>query len=145
MKTFKTAIMLCILLIIGMQGMQSQEMKVTKYDNPEWIRVGYVKFKPMMKQKAQEIIRNYFAKADKNLGRPGPMSFELASGEYDMIVMFPMEHGIETLNYEMTQEDIDWMQEMSKLAGGPDKAMEKMQEFYSYVETWESDIARRLN
>lgn len=35
------------------------------------------------------------------------------------------------------------MSEMSNLTGGPDKAMAKMQEFYSYVAKMDSDIAMK--
>ncbi|MAP53901.1 hypothetical protein [Altibacter sp.] len=125
--------------------LQAQEMKVKKYDNPEWVRMAYVKFKPMMKEKAQAIIKDYFMKADMNLGNTGPMSFEMASGEYDMLVIFPLEEGIETLNYEMSPDDVKWMNEMSKLTGGMDKAMAKLQEFYSYVADWDSELARKHN
>lgn len=135
---------LAVLVMIACTGMlQAQEMKVKKYDNPEWVRVAYVKFKPMMKDRAQAIIKDYFMKADMNLGNPGPMAFDMASGEYDMLVIFQLEEGLETLNYEMSPDDVKWMQEMSKLTGGPDKAMAKLQEFYSYVDRWDSELARK--
>ncbi|MAN59128.1 MAG: hypothetical protein CMC08_04750, partial [Flavobacteriaceae bacterium] len=74
-----------------------------------------------------------------------PMSFEMATGEYDMMVAFPMDQGIESLNYEMSPTDIQWMTEMSKIAGGQEKAMAKLQEFYSYVDKMDSNLARRVN
>lgn len=145
MKTIKTAIVALVFLLASVGTVQSQEMKVKKYDNPEWVRVGMIKFKPMMKEKAQSIINNYFVKADMALGKKGPTAFDMATGEYDMIVAFPMDQGIETLNYEMSDSDIAWIKELSKLTGGQEQAMAKLQEFYGMVDKMTSDIARKLN
>ncbi|HBY69928.1 MAG TPA: hypothetical protein DEG69_20595 [Flavobacteriaceae bacterium] len=143
MKQVNALLLTLTLLVCCCSGVWAQEMKVEKHENPEWVRIAYVKFKPMMKDKAKSIINDYFMKAGQNSGTQQPMSFDLASGEYDMIVVFPLEKGIETLNYEMTEDDVKWMGEMSKLTGGPDKAMAKMQEFYSYVAKMDSDIAMK--
>ena len=145
MKPFKTILLTCLFLGACIGSMNSQEMAVKKYDNPEWVRIGMIKFKPMMKEKAQDLINNFFVKADQAAGRKGPIAFDLATGEYDMIVAFPMEHGIETLNYEMSPSDITWMKELSKIAGGQEQAMAKLQEFYGMVDKLTSDIARKLN
>lgn len=145
MKLFKTTLLVCSFLIASLGNMHSQEMKVKKYDNPKWVRIGMVKFKPMMKERAQAIINDYFMKADMALGNSGPTAFDMASGEYDMIVAFPMDQGVETLNYEMSPSDIDWMKELAKLTGGQQQAMAKLQEFYDMVDRWDSDIARKLN
>lgn len=145
MKLFKLILIVCLFLFAGITSMNGQEMQVKKYDNPQWVRIGMVKFKPMMKEKAKAIINNYFVKADMALGKNGPTAFDMASGEYDMIVAFPMDQGIETLNYEMSPSDISWMKELAKLTGGPDQAMAKLQEFYDMVDKWDSDIARKVN
>lgn len=143
MKNVKALLLTLAVLLCCSSGLWGQEMKVKKHENPEWVRIAYVKFKPMMKDKAKSIINDYFMKAGQNSGGLEPTSYDLASGEYDMIVIFPLEKGIETLNYEMTEDDIKWMSEMSKLTGGQDKAMAKMQEFYSYVSKMDSDIAMK--
>lgn len=143
MKQIHTITLFVVVILFFNSNVLAQEMKVSKHENPEWVRIAYVKFKPMMKDKAKSIINDYFMKAGQNSGGLQPTSYDLASGEYDMLVIFPMEKGIETLNYKMTEDDVKWMSEMSNLTGGPDKAMAKMQEFYSYVAKMDSDIAMK--
>ncbi|PVW14670.1 hypothetical protein [Marixanthomonas spongiae] len=143
MKKVNALLCTIAVLLCYSSGLWAQEMKAKKHENPEWVRIAYVKFKPMMKDKAKSIINDYFMKAGQNSGGAAPTSYDLASGEYDMLVIFPMEKGIETLNYKMTEEDVKWMGELSKLTGGQEKAMAKMQEFYSYVAKMDSDIAMK--
>lgn len=120
-----------------------QEMKAKKYDDPTWVSIGMIKFKAMGKSKAMKIVDDYFSKADEAAGIKSPTVYHLVGGEYDMMVVWEMSEGIETLNYETSPEDVKWFGEMTKLTGGQDKTMEKLEEFYSYVDGWESTIARK--
>ncbi|MCG9973374.1 hypothetical protein [Christiangramia crocea] len=142
MRSLKYLLVL-IFLMAGMQYTGAQEMSAKKYDNPNWVQMVYIKFKPMKKDPAMGIIQEYFAKADQNAGIEAPTVYHFATGDYDMLVVWEMEEGIETLNYEMTPNDAKWMNEMAKLAGSPDKAMSKMDEFFTYVDLWETSIARK--
>ncbi|MCB7482457.1 hypothetical protein [Christiangramia sediminis] len=142
MKTFKTTLALLVFLIAGNLSF-GQEMKAEKYENPQWVSMASIKFKPMKKDAAMEIIHNYFAKADEDAGIKPPTAFHFVTGKYDMLVIWEMPEGIETLNYKMTPEDVKWMSSMAKIAGGQDKAMAKLDEFMTYVETWDNSIARK--
>lgn len=142
MKSLKTLLAI-VFLISGMNLVNAQEMSAKKYEDPTWVNMVYVKFKPMKKGPAMEIIENYFSKADENAGIDAPTAYHLAFGKYDMLVIWELEEGVETLNYEMTPDDVKWMKEMAKLTGGQDKAMAKLEEFYSYVEDWETSLARK--
>ena len=142
MKILKT--LLAIVFLFGAMNLaSSQEMSAKKYDNPTWVNMVYIKFKPMKKGSAMELIEQYFAKADENAGIDPPTAYHFATGNYDMLVIWEMKEGVETLNYEMTPDDVKWMKEMAKLTGGQDKAMAKLEEFYSYVEDWETSLARK--
>ena len=59
-----------------------------------------------------------------------------------MLVIWELKEGIETLNYEMSPDDVRWMTEMGKLTGGMEQTMTKLEEFYSYVDGWETELAR---
>ncbi|MCM8568859.1 hypothetical protein NE848_05680 [Gramella jeungdoensis] len=142
MRTIRTILGL-LFLFCSIHLVTAQEMTAKKYENPNWVQMVYIKFKPMKKDAAMGIIQEYFAKADKNAGIEEPTVYHFATGDHDMLVVWEMEEGIETLNYEMTPNDAKWMNEMAKLAGGPDKAMAKMDEFFTYVDLWESSIARK--
>lgn len=142
MRTIKS-ILAVLFLFSSIQLVSAQDMKAEKYENPKWVQMVYVKFKPMKKGAAMKVVEEYFAKADANAGIDPPTVYHFATGEYDMMVVWDMKEGVETLNYEMTPDDVKWMKEMAKLAGGQDKAMGKMEEFYSYVADWKTAMARK--
>lgn len=142
MRSLKSLLAL-IFIVSGMHLASAQEMTAKKYENPTWVHMVYIKFKPMKKGPAMKVVDEYFAKADQNAGIDPPTVYHFVTGQYDMMVVWEMPEGVETLNYEMTPDDVKWMEEMSKLAGGQDKAMSKMEEFYSYVEDWKTSIARK--
>jgi len=143
MKMFKITTMAMILFLIAGNFSFAQEMQAEKYENPEWVNIAYIKFKPMKKDPAMSIVENYFMKADEDAGIEAPTSYHFAFGKYDMMVIWKMDEGVETLNYKMTPEDVEWMKSMAKIAGGQEKAMEKLGEFMSYVETWDNALARK--
>ncbi|MFD1094987.1 hypothetical protein [Salegentibacter chungangensis] len=141
MKTMKITLILAAFLFCG-QGLFAQEMGPKKYENPNWIYVSFIKFHPGKKDKAVKIIDDYFAKADANAGISPPTVLNMTTGDFDFVVVWKLEEGIETLNYEISPDDAKWYAEMGKLAGGMDKAEEVMQEFFSYVEMWKTEIGR---
>ena len=142
MKLFKTTIAVFVFLFASSFSF-SQEMKAEKYENPKWVSISYIKFKPMKKDPAMGIINNYFAKADEDAGIDPPVAYNFPMGKYDMMVIWDMEDGIETLNWKTTPGDVKWMTSMAKIAGGQDKAMAKLEEFLSYVEAWDNTMARK--
>ena len=142
MKQFQT-ILGVALFFIAVNFSYAQEMKAEKYENPEWVSIVKIKFKPMKKEPAMGIINNYFVKADEDSGAPAPTTYHFPMGDYDMMVIWEMEDGLETLNWKTTPGDVKWMNSMAKIAGGPDKAMAKLDEFMSYVEKWDTSMARK--
>jgi hypothetical protein len=142
MRTFKTGLTVFIFLIASSLSF-GQEMKAEKYENPTWVTMSYIKFKPMKKDAAMKIIDDYFVKADQNAGIKAPTVYHFVTGDYDMLVVWEMEEGIETLNYKLTPDDAKWFGEMAKLTGGQDKAMQKMDEFFSHVASWDNSLARK--
>jgi hypothetical protein len=134
---------LAIAFLFSSQLLSAQEMKAKKMDNPVWVRMAFVKFEPGKMDKAQKIIKDYFSKADENAGIATPTTYNMSTGDYDMVVVWELEEGIETLNYEMSPNDVKWIGEMSTLAGSQEKAMEKLDEFYSYLVDWKTEIARK--
>ena len=142
MKAIKTIFAVSVFLF-AVNFSFAQDMKAEKYENPEWVTIAKIKFKPMKKDAAMSIIENYFAKADEDAGIKPPTAFHMVGGDYDMMVIWDMEEGVETLNYKMTPDDVKWMKSMAKIAGGQDKAMAKLDEFMSYVDAWDNSLARK--
>ncbi len=135
--------LLVFTILFSSQFLSAQEMKAKKMENPVWVKMAFIKFEPGKMEKANEIIKNYFAKADMNAGISQPTAYRMTTGSYDMIVVWELEEGVETLNYEMSPNDVKWMSEMGKIAGSQEKAMQKLDEFYSYLADWKTEIARK--
>lgn len=140
---YLSSLLVAFFLLGSVQICSAQEMKAEKYENPEWVSISYIKFKPMKKEPAMGIIENYFVKADQDAGIPAPTAYHFPMGKYDMMVIWEMEDGLETLNWKTTPGDVKWMKSMAKIAGGQDKAMAKMDEFMSYIDSWETSMARK--
>ncbi len=130
---YATMIFFCNLLTTTLVQAQ-QEMKAKKFDNPEWKRIVFIKFKADKVGRAKEIIQNYYAKAGQKAALPGPsMVVDLMTGEWDMMVVWDMKGGIEEMNWETSPNDVKWMTAMNDIAGGADKAKVIMDEFSSLI------------
>jgi hypothetical protein len=112
-----------------------QPMQAKKFDNPQWKRVEFVKFKSGKYPRAKEIIRDYFVKADQKSGTPDPSLFvDLITGEWDMMVVWDMTEGINEMNWETSPDDVKWMTSMNDITGGPNKAKAILDEFSSLID-----------
>ena len=142
MKSIKT-IGLSLCLLFGMQGMLAQEIAAKKYDDPQWYTIVHVDYLPGKSNKARKIISNYHQKASELAGTPGPMMvLELNSGPYDIMAVWHMKDGIESLNWETSPNDIKWRKAMNELAGSAEKAAEIIAEYQSCVASSSSSIGR---
>ncbi len=130
---YVTAIVVFTLLTSASVHAQ-QGMKAKKFDNPQWKRVEFVKFKSDKYPRAKELIKDYYAKAGQRSGTPGPsLLVDLVTGEWDMMLVWDMKEGIEEMNWEMSPNDVKWMTAMTEVAGGADKAKAVMDEFSSLI------------
>ena len=121
----------------------SQEAK--KYENPEWYEFVFVDYHSGMMGEARDIIENYFKKAAAQAGTPVPlMELSLAAGEYDMLVVWKMEDGVEGLNWQRSPNQVKWWTAMNELAGGEEKAQEIMKQYQKCVRSSSSNMGRKL-
>ncbi len=124
-------IMLCFFLIST--GAKAQ-MQAKKYDNPKWKAIEFVQFKAGKMDRAREIIMNYFVKSSEKAGTPQPaMASELATGEWDMMVIWELKEGIEEMNWETSPNDVKWLTAMNEISGGADKAKAILDEWSSLI------------
>jgi hypothetical protein len=113
---------------------EAQAQEGQKAEDVTWARVTMTRFLPGKRERALEIIKNYFAKADRNSGvNSGIHGIHLDSGEWDIIYVFPMKGGPADLALEGTPDDAKWMAEMVKLAGSQDAAEKIIAEFDSLI------------
>lgn len=143
MKTLKhflpaIALLLCINLT------SAQEVKAEKYDNLKWYTVTFIKFEDGKMEAAKKIIDEYFKPSDADIGGAGApvMELDLMFSEWDLMVIFPMQEGIQALEWKITPTDVEWRKAFSKRAGSEEKAKEIYQEFESYIKDYKSRLAR---
>jgi hypothetical protein len=104
-------------------------------DEVTWARVTMIRFLPGKRDRALEIIKNYYAKADQMAGTgAGTHGIHLETGEWDIIYVFPMKDGpAELARRGDSPEDAKWMAEMVKLAGSEAEAQKIIAEFDTLI------------
>ncbi len=127
---------LCVpALPIAAQGQQAVQPE--RIDSHGWAMVEYIKLKPGTGQRAEEIIRDYFLKADNMVdASSGIHGLHMMTGEWDMIYVFPLKEGVSDLTWRRSPEQIAWMGKMAEIAGGMDKAA-------AILEEWDGLVAHR--
>lgn len=143
MKTFRSLIP-AIALVFCFNFLSAQEMTAKKYENAQWYTVDYVQFEPGKANDAKKIIDEYFIPTDKDSNLPGPvMELEVVFGDWDMIVLWKMEDGVEALTWEVHPDLVKWLTAFEKRAGSKEKAVEIQKEFSSYIKTSKSELVRK--
>ncbi|MDX1603838.1 MAG: hypothetical protein R3209_12265 [Salinimicrobium sediminis] len=123
---------------------QGQETKAKQFENPQWFEIVQVKYKAGQKEKAQAIIKDHFMATGMESNLPGPhMMLDLVSGEWDMIFIWELEEGIKTLDFEISPTGAKFRDAFMKKVGGEEKAREIWQEYYSYIQDWKTELARK--
>lgn len=142
-KLFICTALSIILFLFTSTGVFAQEMKAKKFDNPQWKRIVFVKFKPDKYPRAKEIIQNYFVKAAVKSATPVPSLYtDIMSGEWDVMFVWDMKEGIEEMNWEISPNDVKAMTALKEVAGGADKAKAILDEFSSLKTSETSYIAK---
>lgn len=111
-----------------------EEMQEQRMQDVSWARVVLTKFKQGQRERAIEIIRDYFAKADANSGvQSGVHGIHLDTGEWDAMYVFPMKGGPADMTWVTSPDDIRWMNAMVALTGSQEQAMKLIAEFDSLI------------
>lgn len=133
-----------LFFICSVSDLSAQEAK--KYDNPQWQNVVFVNYYPGKTGKAREIIDNYYKKAAAKAGTPTPaLELSMTTGEYDYMLIWDIQGGIEALNWEISPNNIKWRQALNEIAGGKEKADAIIAEYQSYVQNGKNQLARKVN
>src|SRR5688500_9578383 len=107
-----------------------------------WYRVSYAKFKPGMAAEARRIIYDHFWAVDKEIGRE-VIPFDVATGEWDHIVYFPMPGGPGELAFEDTPLGKRWQETLARREGGKDKAEALQKRFGEMILREQTEVVRR--
>lgn len=142
MKTLKNLVPFVILMFC-FSFLNAQEMTAKKHENLQWYYITLLKYEDGKMEDAKKIINEYFIPTDEASGLQGPvMGMELLFGDWDHLVIFPMEEGIQALEWETSPRDVKWMTAFNERAGGEEKGKEIMDQFGTYVKESKSMLAR---
>ena len=133
-----------VVLFLFSPALMGQETGAKEYQNPEWFEIVHVKYKAGTKEKAQAIIKDYFMATGRESNLPGPqMMLDVVSGEWDMLFLWKLEEGIKTLDYEISPTGAKFREAFLKKVGGEEKARAIWEEYYSYIQDWDTEFARK--
>ncbi|XUU59732.1 hypothetical protein ACRAQ6_09125 [Erythrobacter sp. HA6-11] len=110
-----------------------EEKAERKLAEVTWYRISMIKWKHGKGNRAHEII-DIFEKVDMAIGEDGVIDLHMNTGEWNSIVAFKMDGGIQEMAYQPSGEPDPWMAELAKQVGGEEKAKELMAEFDSLIE-----------
>ena len=102
-------------------------------ENAEYMEVVLIDIKPGKRDRAEDIIENYFRKASKAAGTDMPYMVHLQTGEWDFIVAWDMKDGPVEYTYTGTPNEKKWWAAMVEIAGGEDQAKAIRDEYSSLI------------
>lgn len=111
-------------------------------DSVTWKSIVRINYKPGKTGDALKIIKDYYQKASKKAETPMPeMVMEMQTGDFDLLVVWHMEGGISDMNWETGPNEKKWRDALNEIAGGEDKGKAVLEEYLSYIDNVDSDIA----
>lgn len=117
-----------------------------KYVDPHWQRIVFVNYHSGKVGKARAIIENFYKKAAAMAGTSTPATeLVMNTGEYDYILIWDLQEGVESLNWQISPDNIEWRKALVELAGGEEEADAIQAEYNSYVQSSKSELARKTN
>ena len=136
----------CLFIFAILPGVNAQEMKPKKFDNPQWKTVSFLKFKSGKADRAREIIRNYYEKAAQKASVQSPsLAVDLFTGEWDLMVVWDMKGGLDEMNWEVSPDNVKWMTALNELAGGSDKGKAILDEFSSLIDRESTSLGKTMS
>lgn len=142
MKTAFAFLISCLFgLLILPSDLSAQEMEPKRMENTDWKNIVYVDFHPGKRGRALEIIDNHYMKAAEKAGTSTPqMRVEFATGEWDMMIVWHMKEGVESMTWELSPDNIAWRKALNEQEGGKEKADELMAEYQSLIAHSKNEI-----
>jgi hypothetical protein len=134
------SILAIVVLVFPAPSQAQQANQPMRYENVAWKTITYVKFVPGKRNKALGIIRDHFQKAAQTAGLPGPVMYEMRSGKWDLVLVWDMKEGVESLTWERSPNSVAWFKALGEQEGGADKAQALWDEYMSLVADSPSEI-----
>lgn len=140
----QVAVMISVFLGLLAPALSQDLPKAERRENAAYYEALFVKFKPGKADEAYGYIYDHFVKADQKIGRK-VMAFDLQTGDWDMVVFFPLKEGVAELNWSTTPTDEAWWKALAEQAGGAEKAQSMFQAYLETVAFSKSEVAHTHN
>lgn len=142
MKTLRLLLPVFALLFC-FNFVSAQEMTAEKHENLEWYTISYFEWEDGKAEDAKKIIEEYFKPSAQDVGQQLPvMELDLLFSEWDHMVVFPIEEGLEAFEWKTSPSDVEWMKALQERAGSEERAEEIWEEFGSYIKKSKAQLAR---
>lgn len=103
-------------------------------DDARYVRTSVIKFKAGKRERAMQIIAEYFQKATEKAGTPGPMMIiHMQTGRWDLAAVWELEGGTADLEWYRSPNNIKWAEALAEVAGGEEEADKIMEEWASSI------------
>ncbi|MFQ3248712.1 MAG: hypothetical protein ACI9O6_000514 [Glaciecola sp.] len=114
-----------------------------RYDSSvTWKNIVKINYHVGKRDSALAIIRDYYREASIKAKTPMPeLVLELQTGDYDLLLVWHMEGGVNDLTWERGPNSKKWRAALNEVAGSEEKAQEILDEYLSYIDSAENDIA----
>lgn len=143
MKTFKSFLS-AIALLFCFNFSSGQEVTAEKFENVEFYSITFFQWEDGMREDAMKMINEYFKPSAEDAGQQLPvMEVDLLYSEWDHMVVFPMEEGLEVFEWKTSPRDAEWMNALQKRVGSKEQVEEMWKDFSSYVKESKSILARK--
>lgn len=86
-----------------------------------YYRLSMFDYKPGRADEAKEIVESYFFEAGKAIGWI-PTLITPLSGRWDQIILLPMGHTTDELEFVRTERGVKWFEALVEVAGGREEA-----------------------
>ena len=107
---------------------------ITQGEDARYVEAVAIKYKPGKRERAIEIINEYFAPATEKAGTADPMLvLHMQTGRWDVIVIWEMAGGMADLEWYRSPENVQWYGAFIEIAGGEEEAGAIMEEYDSTV------------
>ncbi len=115
-------------------GQADDSGPITQGEDAAYIQATAVKFKPGKRERAMELIAEYFVPASEKAGLAGPhLVLHMQTGRWDMVIIWDMEGGMADLEWYRTEDDIKWLAALAEIAGGEEEGNAIWQEYIGSV------------
>jgi hypothetical protein len=103
-------------------------------EDAKYVSTTVIKFKPGKRERAMEIIAEYFVKASEKAGTAGPMLvIHMQTGSWDIAAVWELEGGTADLQWYRSPDNIKWREALNEIAGGEDEGAAILKEYGSSV------------